>query len=94
NLGVMSWVDDRGVEVLRDESAKASTMIATPKLRPSSLTLYGRWGDWPITGLLGIAVLGFAWRERRRGGAAPSAGNSISEKNEADASDETRVGSS
>lgn len=94
NLGVMSWVDDRGVEVLRDESAKASTMVATPKLRPSSLTIYGRWGDLPTTGLLTIAVLGFAWRERRRGGAAPSAGNSIPEKNEADASDETRVGSS
>lgn len=94
NLGVMSWVDDRGIEVLRDESAKASTIIATPKVRPSTLTPYGRWGDIPSTTLLGIAVLGFAWRDRRRSRPAERAAIPSAEKNEASASDETRAGSS
>lgn len=93
NLGVMSWVDDRGIEVLRDESPAASTMIATPKLGPGSLTVYGRFGDAPLAILLGVIAGAFAWRGRRNHPSGEPDANAIDGKNKASASDETRAGS-
>jgi len=92
NLGVMSWVDERGVEVVRDDSAQASTMIVTPRLGAGLLTLYGRFGDWPLTILL-VGVVGVFWRERRNGRSRETAIDSDDGKNKASASDETRAGS-
>lgn len=92
NLGVMSWVDDRGIELLRDEAPTASTMIASPKIGSGSLTVYGRLGDAPLAGLLIVAVGAFGWRARgnRPDGEATT---NTSDKNKASASDETRAGS-
>jgi apolipoprotein N-acyltransferase len=85
NLGVMSWVDDRGIELLRDESSNASTMIVTPKIGPGLLTVYGRLGDAPLAGLLAVVIGAIAWHERRN--------RPKNDKNKASASDETRAGS-
>lgn len=93
NLGVMSWVDDRGVEITRDDSAKASTMLVTPRLGTGLLTIYGRFGDIPLASLLLAAVGGVMWRERRNGRSRETEVDSESEKNKASASDETRAGS-
>ncbi|HRI68589.1 MAG TPA: apolipoprotein N-acyltransferase [Polyangium sp.] len=93
NLGVMSWVDDQGREVLRDESSAASTMMTTPQLGNGELTVYGRWGDAPISGLLVVAVGIFAWRGRRNSSNEKLATNTIGGKNKASPSDETRAGS-
>jgi apolipoprotein N-acyltransferase len=87
NLGVMSWVDPRGVEMLRDESSAASTMIATPQLGSGSLTLYGQYGDIPLAGLLLIVFGAVVWRERRNGRSSETVINSDEEKNKASASD-------
>lgn len=65
NLGVMSWVDDRGIEVLREQSPQASTIIATPVIGNGSLTMYGRFGNTPIASLLAVTMAGFAWQARR-----------------------------
>lgn len=93
NLGVMSWVDDRGVEVARDDSAKASTMIATPRLGAGLLTTYGRFGDIPLASLLMTAVGFVMWRERRNGRSRETEVALGDGKNKASASDKTRAGS-
>lgn len=94
NLGVMSWIDERGVEVLHDESTTASTLIATPKIGAESLTVYARCGDIPLLGLFGVTIGVFAWRGRRSPKRQEPPSNPIDEKNKASASDETRAGSS
>lgn len=93
NLGVMSWVDDRGIEVLRDESSAASTMIATPKIGAGSITVYGRFGDAPVAGLLGVVLGMSAWRGRRNRPSSEPNATAMDEKNKASASGETRAGS-
>jgi apolipoprotein N-acyltransferase len=93
NLGVMSWVDERGVEVMRDDSQKASTMITTPRLGAGLLTIYGRFGDLPLEILLLAALGGVFWQERRNGRSRETINDSTDGKNKASASDETRAGS-
>ena len=82
NLGVLSWIDARGIVVARDDTMTPSTLFATPTLRDGSLTIYGRFGDTPVAVSLAAAVAAFAWRARRKGS-----------KNETGASDEARAGS-
>ncbi len=89
NLGVMSWVDHRGIEVLRDDSSKASTLIATPSIGDGSLTIYGRFGNAPLGGLLTASIAAFAWRARRT-----IREKKLDDKNETSASQEGRAGSS
>ena len=93
NLGVMSWVDDRGFELLRDESPKASTMIASPKIGSGALTVYARFGDAPLTGLLAVSICVFGLRQRRNRPDGETVPNTTDDKNKASASDETRAGS-
>ncbi|MDI1446464.1 apolipoprotein N-acyltransferase [Polyangium sp. 6x1] len=88
NLGVLSWIDARGVVVARDASTSPSTLVATPTLRDGSLTLYGRFGDKPLVFAFVAAIAAFAWRARRKGDGA-KAGS----KNETGASNEARAGS-
>ncbi|HVK66683.1 MAG TPA: apolipoprotein N-acyltransferase [Polyangium sp.] len=83
NLGVLSWIDARGIVVARDASSSPSTLIATPTLRDGSLTIYGLFGDKPLLVVFVAAIAMFAWRSRR----APRS------KNETGASDEARAGS-
>jgi hypothetical protein len=89
----MSWVDDRGIEVMRDESTKASMIIATPKIGPGLVTTYGRFGDAPLVVLLSASIVAFTWRERRSRLAGKVTTTTTDEKNKASASDETRAGS-
>ncbi|MBK9259054.1 MAG: apolipoprotein N-acyltransferase [Polyangiaceae bacterium] len=93
NLGVMSWVDDRGIEVLRDESPKASTIIATPTIGDGSLTVYARFGDLPLAVLLTITIAAFAWRASWNRPQGDGAEKQAVDKNETSASGETRAGS-
>ncbi|MDI3282714.1 apolipoprotein N-acyltransferase [Polyangium sp. 15x6] len=83
NLGVLSWIDARGVVVARDASSSPSTLVATPTLRDGSLTIYGRFGDKPLRFGFVAAIATFVWRSRRKSDS----------KNETGASDEARAGS-
>jgi apolipoprotein N-acyltransferase len=76
NLGVLSWIDARGIVVARDDAQTPSTLFATPALGDGSLTIYGRFGDYPLIVVLAGASLAFAWRARRsknETGAGPDA---------------------
>ncbi|MDI1477430.1 apolipoprotein N-acyltransferase [Polyangium sp. y55x31] len=83
NLGVLSWIDARGVVVARDASTSPSTLVATPTLRDGSLTIYGRFGDKPLAFGFVVAITAFVWRSRRKPGS----------KNETGASGEAHAGS-
>ncbi|WP_437590110.1 apolipoprotein N-acyltransferase [Sorangium sp. So ce1000] len=65
NLGVVSWIDARGVVRSRDESAAPGVTFATPAVRDAPLTLYTRLGDAPMASLLAFASIGCALRARR-----------------------------
>lgn len=65
NLGVVSWIDARGVVRSRDESAAPGVTFATPSIRDTPLTLYTRLGDVPMATLLALASVGCALRARR-----------------------------
>ncbi|MRG95294.1 apolipoprotein N-acyltransferase [Polyangium spumosum] len=82
NLGVLSWIDARGIVVARDDSMSPSTLFVTPTLRDGSLTMYGRFGETPVAVTLAALVVAFARRARREGA-----------KNETGASNEARAGS-
>jgi apolipoprotein N-acyltransferase len=89
NLGVLSWIDARGVVVARDDSLSESMLIAKPTLRDGALTIYGRLGDVPLVLLLSATILGFAWRARRSG---PPGRDVSGTKGEAGASNEANAG--
>ncbi|WP_437335222.1 apolipoprotein N-acyltransferase [Sorangium sp. So ce394] len=65
NLGVVSWIDARGVVRSRDESAAPGVTFATPAVRDTPLTLYTRLGDAPLATLLALAIVACALRARR-----------------------------
>ncbi|WP_437609561.1 apolipoprotein N-acyltransferase [Sorangium sp. So ce834] len=65
NLGVVSWIDARGVVRGRDESAAPGVTFATPAVRDTPLTLYTRLGDAPLAALLALAIVACAFRARR-----------------------------
>src|SRR6185312_12850544 len=65
NLGVMSWIDAAGVVRARYAEARPGTLMATPAVRPPTLTVYARWGDAPLLMALAISSVVFAWRSRR-----------------------------
>ncbi|WP_437724656.1 apolipoprotein N-acyltransferase [Sorangium sp. So ce861] len=65
NLGVVSWIDARGVVRGRDESAAPGVTFATPAVRDTPLTLYTRLGDAPLAALLALAIAVCALRARR-----------------------------
>ncbi len=88
NLGVLSWIDARGIVVSRDDSLSPSTLFATPTLRDGSLTMYGRFGDTPLAVSMAAATLALGWWARRKGGPR---GGDASHKNENGTSDEARA---
>lgn len=65
NLGVISWVDARGVVRARDESATRGVVFTSPAIRSTPLTPYARWGDVPLLVLLTLAVAATAITGRR-----------------------------
>jgi apolipoprotein N-acyltransferase len=65
NLGVTSWIDAAGTVRARYADAQPGTLMATPAVRPPTLTIYARWGDAPLLIALAITTLAFAWRSRR-----------------------------
>ncbi|WP_437967782.1 apolipoprotein N-acyltransferase [Sorangium sp. So ce260] len=65
NLGVVSWIDARGVVRSREESAAPGVTFATPAVRDTPLTLYTRLGDAPLASLLVLAIAACALRARR-----------------------------
>lgn len=89
NLGVLSWIDARGIVVARDGSLSASTLLAKPTIRDGALTIYGWLGDAPLVAFLSAAILGFAWRARRSG---PPGRDVPGTKGEAGASNEAHAG--
>ena len=64
NLGVMSWIDAAGAVRARYAASQPGTLLATPAVRPPTLTVYARWGDAPLLIALATASLAFAWRSR------------------------------
>ncbi|WP_437278996.1 apolipoprotein N-acyltransferase [Sorangium sp. So ce375] len=78
NLGVVSWIDARGVVRSRDESAAPGVTFATPSIRDTPLTPYTRLGDAPMASLLAFASIGCALRARRFTTKASRRGRSVS----------------
>jgi apolipoprotein N-acyltransferase len=64
NLGVTSWIDAAGTVRARYADAQPGTLMATPAVRPPTLTIYARWGDAPLLLALALTTLAFAWRSR------------------------------
>jgi apolipoprotein N-acyltransferase len=56
NLGVVSWIDAKGVVRSRDEGDRRSVTFATPAIREAPLTPYTRLGDAPLAALMAIAI--------------------------------------
>lgn len=74
NKGVSSWIDASGATRARRSEPEAGVLMVTPAVRPRELTLYARWGDWPMWLLLaGAALAGWARGRvsRRRDPSAP-----------------------
>ncbi|WP_437743533.1 apolipoprotein N-acyltransferase [Sorangium sp. So ce302] len=78
NLGVVSWIDARGVVRSRDESAAPGVTFATPSVRDTPLTLYTRLGDAPMALLLAFASVACALRARRSTAKAPRQARGVS----------------
>jgi len=57
NKGVTSWVDATGTTRARRTEDGAGILVVTPAIRPRELTLYARWGDWPMWLLFAAAAL-------------------------------------
>jgi apolipoprotein N-acyltransferase len=65
NLGVASWVDARGVVVVREESQRPTVTMVTPTIRNAPLTPYTRFGNTPMALLLAFSAAGCAAATRR-----------------------------
>jgi apolipoprotein N-acyltransferase len=56
NYGPTTWIDAAGRVVARIEGDSPGVLATRPALLESPLTPYARWGEWPLTVLLGITV--------------------------------------
>jgi apolipoprotein N-acyltransferase len=72
NLGVGSWVDARGVVRARYGDPEPRTLMATPAIRDTPLTVYAQVGDAPTAVALVLASAVCAVRARKRRKAAGS----------------------
>jgi apolipoprotein N-acyltransferase len=65
NMGVLSWIDARGIVRLRYDGGEPAAFVATPALRDGGLTVYGKLGDAPTFVALGAAIAAVFYRRRR-----------------------------
>jgi apolipoprotein N-acyltransferase len=56
NYGPTTWVDAAGRVVARIPGGSPGVLRTGPALLESPLTPFARWGEWPLTVLLGITV--------------------------------------
>lgn len=64
NMGVPAWIDATGTVRMRNDYPLDGYISVEASLRDGPPTLYARFGDWTMWGLLGIGIATVAWRRR------------------------------
>jgi len=58
NVGPTSWVDAAGRVLARIPDDRPGVLMTRPALLDAPLTPFARWGEWPLSLLLGMCVAG------------------------------------